>query len=299
MNLALMPLAPAGLPQTGDGFDYFLRSVRSIPVLELEQEQELARRYRSTGDADAARKLALSNLRYVLWVARRYRGYGLPLADLMQEGTLGLLKAIKRFDPDCGVRLISYASRWIQSEIHDYILRNWQIVRRATTKAQRKLFFKRQRITAPTAEEEGSQDHQMASDLKVPLRDLREMRERLSQQDVSIDFQPEGRTHHWEPVDHQDPLSLLEAAEEGVDDAPRVRAAIASLDARSRDILSSRWLSDSPMGLAELGERYGVSAERIRQIQERSFKQVRTALTADGSDRQFNKSGLGLEVCAS
>ena len=297
MNLALMPFAPSGLPQVGDGFDFFVRTVRSTPDLDPHQERELAERYRSTGDADAARQLALSNLRYVLWVARRYRGYGLPLADLMQEGTLGLLKAIKRFDPACGVRLISYASNWIQSEIHNYILRNWQIVRRATTKAQRKLFFKKQRITSTRAEGDGESDQAMAADLKVPVRDLREMRERLSQHDMSIDFHQGDQTRYWEPVDHQDPLALLEAAEDEVDEAPRLRQAIATLDERSRDILSSRWMTSSPVGLAELGERYGVSAERIRQIQNRSLERVRSALTA-GHDLRTQKSGHNLEAYA-
>jgi len=276
MITTLMPLAVPFAGSRAEGFDAFLQAIYATPLLEGEREMELAKRAQED-DAEAAQQLALSNLRYVVWLARRYIGYGLPLPDLVQEGTAGLLKAIRRFDPACGVRLISYATHWIRSEIHEYILRHWQIVRRATTKAQRKLFFRRQQLaTLEGASEEGQQEA-LARNLNVSLEELHDMRERLAGSDVSLDIDMKDGSG-WHPVDRRDPLCLLEEAESERRDAPRLRAAIASLDSRSRDILVSRWLSEPALSLAALGARYGISVERVRQIQNRAMGRVREAL---------------------
>jgi len=283
MTTALMPLPHSIARLHTEGFDAFLQAVHSTPLLDVLQEKELALRARQ-GDTHAARELALSNLRYVVWLARRYAGYGLPLADLVQEGAAGLLKAIRRFDPACGVRLISYATQWIRSEMHEYILRNWQIVRRATTKSQRKLFFKRQRLAALEAPGEKNREESVAQELEVSVQDLRDMRERLASTDVSL-TPDEEPGHNWEPVDHRDPLCLLEEAEFEKHEAPRLRDAVAGLDVRSRDILVSRSLNEPPVALGELAERYGISAERVRQIQNQAMARIRVALDLEEKPR--------------
>jgi len=274
MTPALTSLPPARLPMPHDGFEAFLQALRVLPPLTAARERELAQQYRDSGDREAARQLALGNLRYVVWLARRYRGYGLPLPDLVQEGTLGLLKAIPRFDPASGVRLISYALHWIRAELNEYVLRNWRIVRRATTKAQRKLFFSKGRLGRT------QDDPALAAQLAVPLRELTEMRQRLAAPDLAMDAAPAGQRPLWEPVDRRDPLSLLTAAESQARTGPQLRRAMAALDARSRDILTRRWLSATPAGLAELAHSYRVSVERIRQIQNQALQKLRQALVS-------------------
>ncbi|HSW11897.1 MAG TPA: RNA polymerase factor sigma-32 [Solimonas sp.] len=281
-----MPLLPVvarntaaiALPLPRDGFAAFLRAIRGRPILAAEQETELALRLREQGDIEAARQLALANLGFVVRVARGYSGYGLPLPDLVQEGVVGLLKAIKRFDSAAGVRLISYAVHWIRAEIHEYVLRNWRIVRRATTKLQRKLFFKKQQLGAPRS---GNMQHEqdLADSLGVSRAQVDTMRIRLHGSDLSLDLPPGvGGQHVHEPADLQDPLSLLEQHEEERDRIPELLQAVATLDTRSRDIVQRRWLCETPAGLAELADQYGVSAERIRQIQERALGLLRKAL---------------------
>lgn len=269
MTSALVPL-PSRLPIPVQGFEEFLRRLRQVPPLSAERERELARACRE-GDADAARQLALANMSYVVWIARRYHGYGLPLPDLVQEGAIGLLQAIRRFDPDSGVRLISYAVQWIRSAIHEYVLRNWRIVRRATTKAQRKLFFHRGRLDA-TAASGAAGDVTLATELRLTPGQVADMRQRLAASDVALDSQT------WEPVDNREPSVLLEEIEEQAGAGPQLRQALSALDARSRDILERRWLSDKPSALGELAAQYGISAERVRQIQNRALLQLREVL---------------------
>jgi len=274
------------VPSTGGNLDSYIQSVSRFPFLTQEQETGYARRFRDHGDLDAARELVLSHLRVVVSIARGYMGYGLPQSDLIQEGNIGLMKAVKRFDPERGVRLVSFAVHWIRAEMHEYILRNWRIVKIATTKAQRKLFFNL-RSMKPGLNTLGSDDVKViAKQLGVKPEEVVEMETRLGGQDVALE--PSG-------ADDDDntygPITYLAAedAEPGVvieqEQSDRLRGeglekALDNLDARSRRIIEARWLTEKdPATLHDLADEFGVSAERIRQIESKAMEKMRGAMT--------------------
>ena len=264
----------------------YVRAVNRFPMLTREQELELARRLRANNDLEAARQLVLSHLRVVVAIARGYMGYGLPQADLIQEGNIGLMKAVKRFDPERGVRLVSFAVHWIRAEIHEYVLRNWRLVKIATTKAQRKLFFNLRRmkknLTWLTADETAA----VARDLGVSTAEVTEMEKRLAARDMSFDPTPEADEEEvYSPAAYlsapdADPAEQVEAAESSDDDSDRLRGAMARLDERSRDIVQRRWMSEDKATLHQLADKYGVSAERIRQIESSALGKLRGLMAA-------------------
>jgi RNA polymerase sigma-32 factor len=266
--------------------DAYLERVGRIPVLSREEERALAERFRSQGDLDAARHLVLSHLRFVVHIARGYSGYGLPVGDLIQEGNVGLMKAVKRFDPTLNVRLVSFAVHWIRAEIHEYVLRNWRLVKIATTKAQRKLFFNLRRmkknLTWLSAEETAA----VARDLGVTVSEVTEMEKRLAARDLSFDPTPESDDEEtYSPAAYlsapdADPAAAVEDAESADDESARLQGALARLDARSRDIVERRWTSEGKATLHELAEKYGVSAERIRQIEGSALGKLRGFMVA-------------------
>ena len=269
--------------------DAYIQAVASVPVLSQEREVELARRLREDNDLDAARQLVLSHLRFVVHIARSYSGYGLPLGDLVQEGNVGLMKAVKRFDPAFGVRLVSFAVHWIRAEIHEYVLRNWRVVKVATTKAQRKLFFNlrkaKQRLGWFSAEE----THAVARDLGVSESDVAEMERRLSSRDLSFDPAPDVDEHEtgatftpaaYLPSPDADPAVEIENEDWQVDYEQRLAEGLATLDERSRAILEARWLTESKRTLQELADEYGVSAERIRQLEANAIRKLRGVVAA-------------------
>jgi RNA polymerase sigma-32 factor len=261
--------------------DAYLDRVGRIPVLSREEERDLAERFRFQSDLDAARQLVLSHLRFVVHIARGYSGYGLPVGDLIQEGNVGLMKAVKRFDPRQNVRLVSFAVHWIRAEIHEYVLRNWRLVKIATTKAQRKLFFNLRRmkknLTWLSAEETAA----VAKDLGVSPSEVTEMEKRLAARDMSFDPTPESDDEEvyspaaYLPASDADPAEKVENAEWEDDSSDRLRGALDRLDDRSRDILQRRWMTDDKATLHELADKYGVSAERIRQIESNALGKLR------------------------
>jgi len=264
--------------------DAYIGGAYQIPVLTADEERELALRLRDHGDMDAARRLVLSHLRFVIRIARGYLGYGLPLPDLVQEGSVGLMKAVRRFEPDMGVRLVSFAVHWIRAEIHEYILRNWRIVKVATTKAQRKLFFNlrsaKKRLGWFTREEvEG-----VAEDLGVKPETVLEMESRLANQDLAFDGDDsdddEGPSAPatYLPDMRMEPASTIEREDTVADRRERLFHALEALDDRSRTILEARWLSDKKQTLHELAQQFGVSAERIRQIEKNAMNKMRAQL---------------------
>jgi RNA polymerase sigma-32 factor len=274
-ELALLP--------TGN-IDAYISAAYQVPVLTPEEERDLAVRLRDHGDMEAARRLVLSHLRFVIRIARGYLGYGLPLPDLIQEGSVGLMKAVRRFEPDMGVRLVSFAVHWIRAEIHEYILRNWRIVKVATTKAQRKLFFNlrsaKKRLGWFTREEvEG-----VAEDLGVKPETVLEMESRLANQDLSFDGDDsdddEGPSapSTYLPDMRMEPAAALEREDTATDRRDRLMAAIESLDDRSKTILQARWLTEKKQTLHELAQQFGVSAERIRQIEKNAMKKLKFQL---------------------
>src|ERR1700749_2133149 len=261
--------------------DSYIDRVSQIPVLSKEDEVALAVKFRSEADLDAARQLVLSHLRFVVHIARGYLGYGLPVGDLVQEGNVGLMKAVKRFDPTVGVRLVSFAVHWIRAEIHEYVLRNWRLVKIATTKAQRKLFFNLRRmkknLTWLSAEETAA----VAHDLGVSPSEVTEMEKRLAARDMSFDPTPESDDEEvyspasYLPAADSDPAESVENAEWESDSSDRLQSALGRLDDRSRDILQKRWMTDDKATLHELADKYGVSAERIRQIEANALGKLR------------------------
>ena len=262
--------------------DAYVERVSSLPVLSREEEFELAERFRRDNDLDAARALVLSHLRFVVHIARGYMGYGLPVGDLIQEGNVGLMKAVKRFDPSVGVRLVSFAVHWIRAEIHEYVLRNWRLVRVATTKAQRKLFFNLRRMKKNLAWLSEDETQAVARDLGVEVREVREMEQRLSARDLSFDPAPaedEGETvfspASYLPAEDADPAAAVEAAEWEEVTSDSLADALSRLDARSRRIIESRWLADDKLTLHDLADEFGVSAERIRQVEAQALKKLR------------------------
>ncbi len=266
----------------GADLNAYIQSVYSIPVLTREEEQELAQAYFHEEDLDAARKLVLAHLRFVVHIARSYPGYGLPLGDLIQEGNVGLMKAVKRFDPDRGVRLVSFAVHWIKAEIHEYILRNWRIVKIATTKAQRKLFFNLRSSKKSLGWLSLEEAQAIADDLGVDLKNVQQMEGRLSAYDLGFDAPTDAddEDSYQSPVyyleDHsQDPATLLEHDDTESNNSGMLIRGLDLLDERSRDIVERRWLSEGKATLHELADEYGVSAERIRQIEAAAMKKIR------------------------
>ncbi len=277
-------LQPTAVMMPGGNVNSYIQAVNATPMLSLEEERQLAERLFYHQDLDAARQLVLSHLRFVVHVARSYTGYGLPLADLIQEGNVGLMKAVKRFDPEKGVRLVSFAVHWIKAEMHEYILRNWRIVKVATTKAQRKLFFNlrshKKSLNWLTNDEAAA----MAADLGVAVEEVRRMEGRMSSYDTAFDGAgEEDESTYSAPASYledraADPAVQLEAADWESSSEFRLHRAIEQLDERSRDVIASRWLLESKATLQELAVKYGVSAERIRQIEQNAMKKVRENL---------------------
>ncbi|MGZ8165438.1 MAG: RNA polymerase sigma factor RpoH [Methylobacter sp.] len=266
-------------------FDTYLNVVRQMPKLTSDQERELTLRFRDHGDLDAARELVMTNLRFVVHVARGYSGYGLPMPDIIQEGNIGLMKAVKRFDPDMGVRLVSFAVHWIRAEIHEYVIKNWSIVKVATTKAQRKLFFNLRKSKQNLGWLTNDEAVAIAKDLDVELSTVYEMEKRLDSRDMSFDMPVDesAEESYAAPANYlqqhgADPAVLLENADWRGHEQNLLAEALSELDERSLDILSSRWLADEKATLHELAERYSVSAERIRQLEQNAMKKLRATV---------------------
>ena len=280
-------LSPIDQMVPGANLSAYIQAVGAIPVLSPEREHALAERLFYHEDVQAARELVMSHLRFVVHIARSYGGYGLAEADLIQEGNVGLMKAVKRFDPTKGVRLVSFAVHWIKAEIHEFILRNWRIVKVATTKAQRKLFFNLRGAKKSLAWLTADEAQAVADDLGVDVREVQRMEGRLSSRDVAFDAPSDADDDDaWQAPQHfledgsADPAQSVEDKEWQADSQTRLHAAIAKLDERSRDILARRWLTDNKATLHELAAEYGVSAERIRQLEQAAMKKIRGQLIA-------------------
>lgn len=283
---AVVPAIPMHLTAPGVNLGAYINTVHQIPILTPEQEQELAHRYYDDGDVEAARMLVMSHLRFVIHIARSYSGYGLPQADLIQEGNLGLMKAVKRFDPNKGVRLVSFAVHWIKAEIHEFVIRNWRIVKVATTKAHRKLFFNLRSLKKSNNQLTLDEADAIAKDLGVTRKQVLEMESRLTSYDASFETQndddDEGR---YAPQlfleDGVDPAELVEEADWEANNTNALMAAMDTLDDRSRDIVEQRWLSEQKSTLHELAAVYDISAERVRQIEKNAMDKIRDAMTID------------------
>jgi RNA polymerase sigma-32 factor len=267
-------------------FDAYADRVSRIPVLSREEETALASRYRNDNDLEAARALVMTHLRFVLHIARGYGGYGLPLGDLVQEGNVGLMKAVKRYDPNQGVRLVSFAVHWIRAEIHDYVLRNWRLVKVATTKAQRKLFFNLRRMKKNLSWLTQEETNAMARDLGVTPAEVTEMEQRLSARDLSFDPVPDSDDDEgygpslYLPSPDADPAVIAESTEWDADVSSRLAQAVQRLDARSQDIVKRRWMAEDKATLHELAADHGVSAERIRQIETTALNKLKGLMAA-------------------
>jgi RNA polymerase sigma-32 factor len=263
-----------------------IRAANQAPYLSADEEHKLAVRLQDEGDLDAARQLVTSHLRYVIHVARGYSGYGLPQADLVQEGAIGLMKAVRRFDPRRGIRLVSFAVHWIRAEIHEYVLRNWSIVKIATTKAQRKLFFNLRQHKQRLGHIGEAQAAEIARELDVRTQDVLDMDARLSERPVSFDAATDASDDDLPAPAlsiadvRPDPSQALEDEQWAGHRLAALRSGLAALDARSRDILEQRWLAEDKTGLKELGEKYGVSAERIRQLENQAIARLSRQLQA-------------------
>jgi RNA polymerase sigma-32 factor len=273
-------------PASLGSVDHYIQAVNRFPLLLVEQEVEFGRRLRDANDLDAARQLVLSHLRLVVAISRNYLGYGLPQADLIQEGNVGLMKAVRRFDPERGVRLVSFALHWIRAEIHEYVLRNWRLVKIATTKAQRKLFFNLRSMKAGPGALTRKEALAIAKDLGVKTEDVYEMETRLSGQDVALEPQPGEEGEALTPIAYltdaeAEPAQIVERAETQRNRSEGLHVALAKLDRRSRDVIEARWLRDDDKAtLQELADQYGVSAERIRQIESKALKTMRGQMGA-------------------
>ena len=268
-----LPVESTSSLETSDALEMYLAELRRTPLLSKEEELELFDRLNNSDDIDAAKKLVMAHLRFVVHVAKTYKGYGLPLLDIIQEGNVGLMKAVKRFDTSKNVRLLSFAIYWIRAEIHEFILKNWRIVRVATTKAQRKLFFKlRSKKTSTTWLTETEKDN-IASELNVKSEAVTIMESRLTGSDVSFDpLTDEDVSPSEYLTDNTDPLLKLEYEQDGKTESDKLNDAISQLDSRSMDIIKSRYLSDDKMTLDQLATKYDVSIERIRQIENKTLK---------------------------
>ena len=286
MDNALIATDINRLPLRAGSEEQYIQAVNAIPALDAETEQDLALRYCEQNDLEAARWLVLAHLRFVVHVARGYNGYGLPLADLIQEGNVGLMKAVKRFNPAVGVRLVSFAVHWIRSEIHEFILRNWRIVKVATTKAQRKLFFNLRSAKKRLGWLNPQEVEAVASDLGVKPEVVTEMESRLAAQDVEFDPGPETDTEEPQAnapaqylmADNADPAGSIEQTDWDDSREQSLHQAMSALDSRSRDILVRRWLDEPKATLQSLADEYGVSAERIRQLEKQSIKLLKAQL---------------------
>ena len=297
MGASELTLLPAGdaksplslLPGSLGNFDAYVTAVNRIPMLQPEEEDRLARQYRDRGDLDSAGKLVLSHLRLVVSVARNYLGYGLPHADLVQEGNIGLMKAVKRFDPDRGVRLVSFALHWIRAEIHEYVLRNWRLVKVATTKSQRKLFCNLRSLKNGPGSMTRDEIAGVARELNVKPEDVAEMEMRLAGGDVALEGRADDEGESFAPIAYledadAEPSRVLERRDADVLQGSGVRHALDALDPRSRRIVEARWLdekSDGTVGTAtlhDLAEEFGVSAERIRQLEAKALRKMRDQL---------------------
>jgi RNA polymerase sigma-32 factor len=292
---ALVPFGGngAGMPALHPGslgnLDAYITAVNRIPLLTAEEEVSLARRFRAESDLEAAGKLVLSHLRLVVAVARNYLGYGLPHADLIQEGNIGLMKAVKRFDPERGVRLVSFALHWIKAEMHEYILRNWRLVKVATTKAQRKLFFNLRSMKPGFGALTRDEVDNVAAVLNVRPQDVVEMETRMSGGDIALEARPDETEEEFAPIAYladssSEPTEVLARRNRDVLQSDGIRRALNALDGRSRRIVEARWLDEDPEGnvgsatLHDLAKEFGVSAERIRQIEAKALQKMRTAL---------------------
>ena len=295
--IATQPSGNAGngwalaFPGNLGNIDAYIQSVNRVPMLSAEEEQRLAREYRDDDNLDSARRLVLSHLRLVVSIARQYLGYGLPHADLIQEGNIGLMKAVKRFDPDQGVRLVSYAMHWIKAEMHEYILKNWRMVKVATTKAQRKLFFNlRSHKQDAQATFTSDEIDAVAAELNVKGTEVREMETRLSGGDIALEGQMDDGEESFAPIayladTHNEPTRVIESRGHDRMQSEGIESALAKLDDRSRRIIEARWLNVNDDGsggatLHELADEFGVSAERIRQIESAAMKKMKGALQA-------------------
>jgi RNA polymerase sigma-32 factor len=289
---ALVPANPYGLtlhPGSVGSIDAYIQAVNRVPLLTADEELSLARRYRDSEDLEAAGRLVMSHLRLVVAVARNYLGYGLPHADLIQEGNIGLMKAVKRFDPERGVRLVSFALHWIKAEIHEHILRNWRLVKVATTKAQRKLFFNLRSMKSGLGTMTPSEIEGVARELNVKPEVVSEMETRLSGGDIALEGRIDDGEDVFAPIDYlsdaeSEPTQVLQRRQFDVMQTEGVRAALEKLDPRSRRIIEARWLNEDDDGrvgtatLHDLAEEFGVSAERIRQIEAKALQKMRGSL---------------------
>jgi RNA polymerase sigma-32 factor len=288
MTTALVAKQTSGLVFAGPvgSLDSYIDRVSQIPVLSKDDEVALAVRFRSEADLEAARQLVLSHLRFVVHIARGYLGYGLPMGDLVQEGNVGLMKAVKRFDPTVGVRLVSFAVHWIRAEIHEYVLRNWRLVKVATTKSQRKLFFNLRKMKKNLAWLSEAETAAVARDLGVDVADVREMEQRLSARDMSFDPTPESDEEEtyspamYLPASNADPAIEVENEEWEEDSTERLSMALEKLDERSRSILQRRWMTDDKATLHELADEYGISAERVRQVESNAINKLKGLMAA-------------------
>jgi RNA polymerase sigma-32 factor len=271
-DLALLP--------TGS-IEAYTNAAYQVPVLTADEERELAQRLRDQDDMEAARRLVMSHLRFVIRIARGYQGYGLPLADLIQEGSVGLTKAVRRFEPDLGVRLVSFAVHWIRAEIHEYVLRNWRIVKVATTKSQRKLFFNLRSRKKRLGWFSGAEVEEVARELGVKPETVLQMESRLANQDLAFDGSDSddddapSAPSAFLPDSRMEPAALVEREDTEASQRARLNAALTRLDERSKIILTSRWLSENKKTLRELAQQFGVSAERIRQIETNALNKLR------------------------
>jgi RNA polymerase sigma-32 factor len=273
------------VPMLTGSIEAYITTVGRFPILSLEEEQRLARSFRDQEDLESARQLVVSHLRLVVAVARGYLGYGLPHADLIQEGNIGLMKAVKRFDPDRGVRLVSFAIHWIKAEIHEYILRNWRMVKVATTKAQRKLFFNLRSMKKGLAPLTGEEVRRVATELRVKPEEVREMETRLSGQEVAFETDEDDESG-FAPAQYiadteAEPFRMLEAKQSGVEQSSGLEKALGALDPRSRRIIEARWLREKDAAtLHDLAAEFKVSAERIRQIEAKAMEKMRKLVAA-------------------
>ncbi len=282
-------LMPLSLSAPGVNLGAYISTVNQIPILTAEQEKELAERYYYDQDLDAAKLLVMSHLRFVVHIARSYAGYGLPQGDLIQEGNLGLMKAVKRFDPNMGVRLVSFAVHWIKAEIHEYVIRNWRIVKIATTKAQRKLFFNLRSLKKSSKKLTLKEAQSIANDLNVTPEQVLEMEGRLTGYDAAFEAQgdddDEGSTHVAPALyledNRYDPARLAEEEDYEEQSTNALHDAMEQLDDRSRNILQRRWLDDEKSTLHELAAEYNVSAERIRQLEKNAMEKIKVAMSSN------------------
>ena len=280
---AILP-GTAPVPMPTGSIEAYIQTVNRFPILSLEEERSFAVRFRTQGDLEAARQLVLSHLRLVVAIARGYLGYGLPHADLIQEGNIGLMKAVKRFDPERGVRLVSFAIHWIKAEIHEYILRNWRLVKVATTKAQRKLFFNLRSMKKDLGPMSVEDVDRVASELRVKPEEVVEMETRLAGQEVAFEAEDDEESYapvHYVADSEAEPFHVLETKESARVQTEGLEKALASLDERSRRIIQARWLREKDAAtLHDLAAEFKVSAERIRQIEAKALEKMRKALPA-------------------